>query len=99
MTAISISYQDYFMEREQIILYSHVGRDEMKTKRQFWPEKFKKQTPPSPSCLKRKGLLCQCSKQMLQPTSNMHCQGDPAGRWKAKVESCSYPFTSESNKI
>ena len=49
MTAISMSYQDYFMEREQIILYSHVGRDEMKTKRQFWPEKFKKQTTPPPA--------------------------------------------------
>lgn len=48
MIAISNSYQGYFMEREQIILYSHVGRDKTKTKRQFWPEKFKKQTTPPP---------------------------------------------------
>lgn len=74
------------MEREQIILYSHVGRDETKTKRQFWPEEFKKQTtPPRPSCLKRTGLLCQCSKQRLQPTGNTHCRGDPAVRWKARA--------------
>lgn len=53
MTAISNSYQDYFMEREQTILYSHVGRDETKTKRQFWPEEFKKQTTPLPQLFKK----------------------------------------------
>ena len=84
------------MKREQMILYSHVGRDKRKTKRQFWPEKFKKQKPPS--CSKRKGLLCKYSKQRLQPTRHTHCQGDSAVRWKAKLESCSFFFKDNLKK-
>lgn len=46
----SNSYQDYFMEREQIILYSHVGRDETKKRGNFGQKNLKNKQPhPAPA--------------------------------------------------